>query len=212
MRITTDQERDACEKMMYGMLTDGARFWVLSCQAMRDELSPEDQAEHDALMDEWAALNRALWEYDEMVAYNREYYESAARRRLLGGFGHTMCGRYNGITKEESIMQQYISMPTGESLVNAIDSAIATLSGGEPDAVNKALKLLRDAKQLAADASAKQAQLRDFVGLANDQYAEEGQIEIDDNALVSIFEGGDSKPAGAYVQAWVFVRTEPETE
>lgn len=45
--------------------------------------------------------------------------------------------------------------------------------------------------------------------LAKSQYHREGECEVDDNAQVSLCEGGDP---GAYVQAWVYVDLAEEEE
>jgi hypothetical protein len=41
--------------------------------------------------------------------------------------------------------------------------------------------------------------------LANHRYGSDGEIEIDDHAIVSLSEDGNEGPQGAYVQAWVYV-------
>jgi hypothetical protein len=46
---------------------------------------------------------------------------------------------------------------------------------------------------------------RDYIEAARREYQLEGEIEVDDNAIVSTNDDGED---GAYVQAWVWVPNE----
>jgi hypothetical protein len=60
------------------------------------------------------------------------------------------------------------------------------------------LNILKSVQECDADPNGKKASIR---AAAKQQYGEQGSIEIDSDAVVSISEDG-----GAYVQAWVWVQ------
>lgn len=47
-----------------------------------------------------------------------------------------------------------------------------------------------------------------YVRAAHDMYHNDGEIEIDDEVLVSFSDGICGRPGGAYVLAWVYVSAE----
>ena len=59
--------------------------------------------------------------------------------------------------------------------------------------------------ELARQVFARAAQDEAWIDRASDQYADEGVIEIDENAVVS-----ESDDGGAYVMAWVYAEKEVE--
>jgi hypothetical protein len=56
---------------------------------------------------------------------------------------------------------------------------------------------------------------KEFIEKAREQYARDGEIEIDDEAKVSyspLYTGSQWQQPGAYVQAWVWVSSDEEGE
>ncbi len=66
---------------------------------------------------------------------------------------------------------------------------------------HEGIEAIAESLEAAADPAEPTAIEQAFIDAAQDKYDREGEIEIDDEATVSI-----SDDNGAYVQAWVFVR------
>jgi hypothetical protein len=98
-------------------------------------------------------------------------------------------------------MEPQSFLPIHSALIGRAELAsLAALLGAHPDheAADVALKLLADRAGAGSDAGAVAAYQKGADALARD-----GEIEIDEDAVVSI--GDDS---GAYVQAWLWVSDE----
>jgi hypothetical protein len=103
-------------------------------------------------------------------------------------------------------------MDTAKSkLIEALENTSAALENvlihaamSEDDRAGRA-KTLGEAKELVATARAMRSEREAYYfTLARDQWQEEGEVEIDDDPVVSMSEDGE-EVAGAYIQAWVWV-------
>jgi hypothetical protein len=103
---------------------------------------------------------------------------------------------------------------TVSQLNKLVRQADKALKGDSNDAEHDALFSLREALAKARDGAVKTSRVNEeakYFVLASEEYAEEGRIEFDDDAEVSLSEEGDAI-RGAYVQAWVFVENPDYTE
>lgn len=81
-------------------------------------------------------------------------------------------------------------------------------SGDDPGDDAEALdNLIRQAREVRAAAKPDPGDAR-WIERAREQYGEEGSVEIDDGAVVSISDAVGGGDGGAYVAAWVYVEAE----
>jgi hypothetical protein len=91
-----------------------------------------------------------------------------------------------------------------ENTSAALENVLLHAAMSEDDKAGRS-KTVTEAKELLATARANRSGREAYYfTLARDQWQEEGEVEIDDDAVVSMSEEGE-EVTGAYVQAWVWV-------
>lgn len=103
-----------------------------------------------------------------------------------------------------------ISVPQGDALMVAIESAVVEIRSIKGESIHKerALKVLASATEAVRKQQAEQLELRHFISKARAIHAVDGSVEIDDTALVSDARDSEGGDAGVYVQAWVWISVE----
>lgn len=101
----------------------------------------------------------------------------------------------------------HITQPLAEQLFEAYSELFGAVENGiDSDRFFQLREKFRRLQCQIEESEAEQAQLSNYRDFAHDKHNDDGHLEVDSSAIVSVSEDG-----GAYVQAWIWVPRESLT-